>query len=74
MSFANRTDQKRLRLYNRLSRKQASAKEIPHGGVIVRKVDVRRHKYLADHKLPHSKSMTSVFVGYSGHSREAVAA
>lgn len=32
----------------------------PMGTVVVRKVDVKRHRYLRDHGLPHSPSMAAV--------------
>lgn len=34
---------------------------IPHCG-IVRAVDVRRHRYLRDHGLPHSQTMAAVIL------------
>lgn len=42
--------------------KKAKASGIPFLGLRVRAVDVRRHRYLRDHKLKHSGSLANVLL------------
>lgn len=53
---------KRLAGMIRSSRKLSSQDRIPNGGGVVRKGDVRRHRYLRTHGLPHSPSVANVMI------------
>lgn len=62
MSCQNHKYQKRLRSVGRAIQKNKAAQTIPCLGVGVRAIDVRRHRYLRDHSLPHSLSLSNVMI------------
>ena len=54
-------DKKVARVEGR-QRQRAAAKKIHHGGVLVSKRDVMRHRYLREHGLPFSQRVASVLI------------
>ena len=77
MSLRNTLGQKLARRLARYARRDRAKKgvtargtRIPHGGVIVTRGDVKRHRYLGEHGLPHSKSVRAVLLPAKSKTRQ----
>lgn len=62
MSASNTREAKRSRSLQRATEKAKAKTTIKHGGVYVTKGMVKTQRYLAEHGLPHSKSVAAVHI------------
>jgi hypothetical protein len=65
MSRRNSRPAKRRRSVIKAERVAVSSGRIHHAGVIVSVKDVKRHRYLQAHQLPHSRTVADVHIASS---------